>query len=74
MEFSDQINREKETEYIEKISNHPKLKVNYVTDNELIAFRDAVIPVYKYFEEKGILTLEDIKKAQKASKGKNVNP
>ena len=74
MEFSDRINREKETEYIEKISNHPKLKVNYITGNELIAFRDAVIPVYKYFEEKGILTLEDIKKAQKASKGKNVNP
>ena len=74
MEFSDRINREKETEYIEKISNHPKLKVNYVTGSELMAFRDAVIPVYKYFEEKGILTLDDIKKAQKASKGKNVNP
>jgi len=74
MEFSDRINRKKESEYIEKISSYPKLKVNYVTGHELEAFRNAVKPVYQYFENKGVLTLEEIQKAKEVSKGKNEKP
>ena len=74
MEFSDRINREKEIEYIEKISNHPKLEVNHVTGDELMAFRDAVSPVYQYFVDKGILTLEEIRKAQEVAIGQNKKP
>ncbi|MDP6893541.1 MAG: TRAP transporter substrate-binding protein [Verrucomicrobiota bacterium] len=74
MAFSDRINREKESEYIEKISNNPKLQVNYVTGHELVAFRNAVKPVYQYFEDKGILTLEEIQKAQEMAKAKNETP
>ena len=50
MEFSDRINREKEAEYIKKISNSPKLEVNHVTGDDLIPFRVAVKPVYQYFD------------------------
>ena len=74
MDFSDRINREKESEYIKKISNNPNIKVNYVKGHELAAFRRAVKPVYQYFEDKGIITLEEIQKAHKVSKGKNANP
>ena len=74
MEFSDRINREKEIEYIEKISNHPKLEVNHVTGDALMAFRDAVSPVYQHFEDKGILTLEEIRKAQEVAIGQNKKP
>ena len=74
MEFSDRINREKEAEYIEKISNSPKLEVNHVTGDDLIPFRDAVKPVYQYFEEKGILTLDEIQKAREVAAGKSIKP
>ena len=74
MEFSDRINREKEAEYIEKISNSPKLEVNHVTRDDLIPFRDAVKPVYQYFEEKGILTLDEIQKAREVAAGKPIKP
>ncbi len=72
MEFSDRINREKEAEYIEKISN--KLEVNHVRGGDLAAFRDAVKPVYQYFEEKGILTLNEIQKAREVAAGKSIEP
>lgn len=72
MEFSDRINREKEAEYIEKISN--KLEVNHVTGDDLIPFRDAVKPVYQYFAEKGILTLDEIEKAREVAAGKSIKP
>jgi C4-dicarboxylate-binding protein DctP len=72
MEFSDQINREKEAEYIQKISN--KLEVNHVTGDDLIPFRDAVKPVNQYFEEKGILTLDEIEKAREVATGKSIKP
>ena len=72
MGFSDRINREKEAEYIEKISN--KLEMNHVPGDGLIPFRDAVKPVYQYFEEKGILTLGEIQKAREVAAGKVINP
>ena len=72
MRFSDRINREKEAEYIEKISN--KLEVNHVTGDDLIPFRDAVKPVYQYFAEKGILTLDEIEKAMEVAAGKSIKP
>jgi len=72
MEFSDRINREKEAEYIEKISN--KLEMNHVLGDDLIPFRDAVKPVYQYFAEKGILTLDEIQKAREVATGKFIKP
>ena len=72
MRFSDRINREKEAEYIEKISD--KLEVNHVIGDDLEPFRDAVKPVYQYFENKGILTLGEIQKAREVGVGKVVNP
>ena len=72
MRFSDRINREKEAEYIEKISN--KLEVNHVTGDDLAPFRDAVKPVYQYFVNKGILTLGEIQKAGEVAAGKVIKP
>ena len=72
MEFSDRINREKEAEYIEKISN--KLEMNHVPGDDLIPFRDAVKPVYQYFAEKGILTLDEIQKAREVATDKSIKP
>ena len=66
------INRQKEMGYIEKISN--KIEVNYVTGSELIAFRDALKPVYQYFEDKGVLTLGEIQEARKVAAGNSANP
>ena len=72
MRFSDRINREKEAEYIEEISS--KLEVNHVTGDDLAPFRNAVKPVYQYFENKGILTLGEIQKAREVAAGKVINP
>ena len=72
MRFSDRINREKEVEYIEKISG--KLEVNYVIGDNLEPFRNAVKPVYQYFENKGVLTLGEIQKAREVAAGKVINP
>ena len=72
MRFSDRINRKKEAEYIEEISN--KLEVNHVTGDDLAPFRDAVKPVYQYFVNKGILTLGEIQKAGEVAAGKVIKP
>ncbi len=72
MAFSDRKNREKEMDYIGKISK--KIKVNYVTGSELSAFRVALRPVYQYFEDKGVLTLGEIQEARKVAAGNSANP
>ena len=72
MRFSDRINREKEVEYIKKISD--KIEVNYVTGDNLEPFRNAVKSVYQYFENKGVLTLGEIQKAREVAAGKVINP
>jgi tripartite ATP-independent transporter DctP family solute receptor len=66
---SDQMNREKESEYLELLSKH--LKINYISGKDLIPFQDAVKPVYNYFIKKGMFTMEEIKEAQEVAKQKN---
>ena len=62
MKYSDQLNREKEAEYLTLLSE--KLKTNYVTPENLEKFREATKPVYQYFIDKGYFTWDDIKEAK----------
>ncbi len=61
--YSDRLNREKEIEYIKRLSN--KLKTNYVTPENIEKFRKATQPVYQYFIDKGYFTWDDIEEARK---------
>ena len=67
MTLSDQMNREKETEFIELLSK--ELTVNTLTGEALEPFRAAVEPVYEYFVEKGEFSRDDIAAARAASVG-----
>jgi C4-dicarboxylate-binding protein DctP len=58
MYYSDQLNREKETEYISLLSE--KLKTNFVTPENREKFRVASMPVYQYFIDKEYFSWEDI--------------
>jgi len=58
MKYSDQLNREKETEYIGLLSE--KLKTNFVTPENREKFREASKPVYEYFIDKGYFNWNDI--------------
>ena len=58
MEFSDQLNREKEGEYIGLLSE--ELETNYVTPENREKFREASMPVYQYFIDKEYFSWEDI--------------
>jgi len=62
MNYSDQLNRKKEKEYIKLIS--AKLKINYVKPENLEKFRQATKSVYQYFIDKKYFTWEDIYKAR----------
>ena len=67
MAKSDKMYRSKEAEYLEQLSNY--LEINYISDDALIPFQNAVKPVYNYFINKGMFTIEEIKIAQKIAKG-----
>ena len=58
MNYSDQLNREKEGEYIGLLSE--KLKTNYVTPENREKFREASSPVYQYFIDKEYFSWDDI--------------
>jgi TRAP-type C4-dicarboxylate transport system substrate-binding protein len=60
--YSDQLSREKEVEYLELLSK--KLLTNYVSPENLDKFREATKPVYQYFINKGYFTWDDIRKAR----------
>ena len=62
MIYSDQLNREKEIEYLKLLSG--KLKTNYVTPENIEKFREATKPVYQYFIAKGYFTWDDINEAR----------
>ncbi|MCK4990041.1 MAG: TRAP transporter substrate-binding protein [Bacteroidales bacterium] len=66
MTYSDQLNREKETEYIKLLSE--KLLINYVSPGNLEKFREATKPVYQYFIDKGYFTWDDIEEARSCIK------
>lgn len=66
---SDQMNREKEFEYLNMLSKY--LKINYISGKDLIPFQEAVKPVYNYFINKGMFTMAEIEEAQKIAKQKD---
>ena len=65
--FSDRLNRAKEEEYIKQLSE--KLEVNYVRDDALEPFREAVRPVYEHYIDRGEFTWNEIESARKAARG-----
>jgi C4-dicarboxylate-binding protein DctP len=65
MALSDQLNRDKEQEYIDQLS--AELETNIVSGDALQPFRQAVQPAYDYFIEKGDFSEEDVKRARAAS-------
>ena len=66
---SDEMNRKKESEYLKKLSKY--LEINYIKGDDLTLFQETVKPVYEYFINKGMFTMEEIKMAQKIAKNKN---
>ena len=53
-------------------SNHINDKrINYIKGDDLKQFQEAVKPVYDYFINKGMFTMDEIKMAQKIAKNKN---
>jgi len=65
--FSDQLNRENETQFIDKLRE--KLEVNVVTGARLAEFREAVTPVYQYYVDKGEITEKEVEEARAAARG-----
>jgi len=66
MARSDEMNKEKESEYLDMLSKH--LQINFITDERLIPFQKAVKPVYDYFINKGMFTMDEIQTAQNFAK------
>lgn len=62
MEYSDQLNRAKEAEYIKLLSE--RLETNYVTPENREKFREASRPVYQYFIDKRYFSWDDIHEVQ----------
>ena len=67
MTLSDQLNRDKEQEYIDQLS--AKLETNIVSGVALQPFREAVQPAYEYFISRGDFTKDDVKRARAAAAG-----
>ena len=63
------MNRKKESEYLKKLSKY--LEINYIKGDDLTLFQETVKPVYEYFINKGMFTMDEIKMAQKIAKNKN---
>lgn len=68
MVYSDKLNREMETQFIERLQEK-NLKVNTVVGKDLEPFREAVRPVYDRYIERGEFTREEIEAARKAAQG-----
>ena len=66
MERSDAMNKEKESEYLDMLSKY--LQINFIAEEQLIPFQKAVKPVYDYFINKGMFTMDEIQTAQKFAK------
>ena len=63
---SDRSNREKESEYLQRLSDH--LMINHIKGNDLEPFRAAVKPVYDHFISQGMFTTEEIETAQRIAR------
>ena len=66
MARSDEMNKEKESEYLDMLSKY--LQINFITNERLIPFQKAVKPVYDYFINKGMFTMDEIQTAQNFAK------
>tara|TARA_B100000927_G_scaffold95856_1_gene77357 strand:- start:883 stop:1917 length:1035 start_codon:yes stop_codon:yes gene_type:complete len=66
MARSDAMNKEKESEYLDMLSKY--LQINFIAEEQLIPFQKAVKPVYDYFINKGMFTMDEIQTAQKFAK------
>ncbi len=64
MQYSDRLNRDNEDLYLKQLSE--KLETNYVSSANLEKFREAAVPVYQHFIDKGYFTWEDIDNARAA--------
>lgn len=64
--YSDQMNQESETEYIQKLSE--VLVTNRIEGEALERFRQAALPVYDVLVERGYFTWDDIREAQRAAR------
>ena len=67
MAKSDQMYRSKEMEYLDQLSEY--LEINYITGEALTPFENSVKPVYDYFIERGMFTMDEIEIAKKIAKG-----
>ena len=67
MRFSDELNRDSESEYLLKLSQ--EMKVNHIEGDALEPFRQAAQPVYDIFIEKGYFTRQDVEEARRAAAG-----
>jgi len=67
MAKSDQMYRSKEMEYLDQLSEY--LEINYITGDALTPFENSVKPVYDYFIERGMFTMDEIKIAKNIAKG-----
>lgn len=63
---SDRSNREKESEYLQRLSD--QLMINHIKGNDLEPFRAAVKPVYDHFISQGMFTTEEIETAQRIAR------
>ncbi len=64
--YSDRMNRETERVYIERLSQ--VLETNWIVDDALRRFKEAVQPVYQILVDKGYFTWDDIDAARRAAK------
>ena len=67
MAKSDQMYRSKEMEYLDQLSEY--LEINYITGDALTPFENSVKPVYDYFIERGMFTMDEIEIAKNIAKG-----
>jgi len=67
MKYSDELNRELESEYIDKLTDH--LQVDVLTPNEIQAFRALIGPVYQSYVERGVISEDEIRRARSIAVG-----
>ena len=67
MKLSDELNRDKEKEFIERLSQ--SVEINYVSGEQLKPFQDAVKPVYDFYIGRGDFSQQEIDDARRAASG-----
>jgi len=67
MKYSDELNRELESEYIDKLTDH--LQVDVLTPSEIQAFRALIGPVYQSYVERGVISEDEIRRARSIAVG-----